>query len=161
MAASVGRPGPGRAAGPQRTPSTAMRGFGITGVDFSIECQMDRVAEAVGMDPIELRILNAYRDGDMKAHRRPTKNAALIECVQAAAEMTGWPLSERFRAMSSTRDGGGDRAAIPPTPRGEARPVPSAPVPAERPAAQGAPAPPRSAMTGAGRMSSLFATRRR
>ncbi|MEN0040883.1 MAG: molybdopterin cofactor-binding domain-containing protein, partial [Pseudomonadota bacterium] len=53
-----------------RTPSTAMRGFGITGVDFSIECHMDKVAETVGMDPIELRILNAYRDGDMKAHRR-------------------------------------------------------------------------------------------
>ncbi len=144
-----------------RTPSSAMRGFGVTGADFALEVQMDKLARLVGMDPMEFRILNAYRDGDMKAHRRPTKNAALIECVQAAAEMTGWPLSERFRAMSSTRDGGGDRAAIPPTPRGEARPVPSAPVPAERPAAQGAPAPPRSAMTGAGRMSSLFATRRR
>ena len=53
-----------------RTPATAMRGFGITGVDFAIEAHMDKVAEAVDMHPIELRILNAYRDGDMKAHRR-------------------------------------------------------------------------------------------
>jgi len=63
-----------------RTPATAMRGFGITGVDFAIEAHMDKVAEAVGMNPIDLRILNAYRDGDMKAHRRVAKNCALIEC---------------------------------------------------------------------------------
>ncbi|MEL7174859.1 MAG: molybdopterin cofactor-binding domain-containing protein, partial [Pseudomonadota bacterium] len=56
-----------------RTPATAMRGFGITGVDFAIECHMDRVAEAVGVHPVELRILNAYRDGDMKPHRRVAK----------------------------------------------------------------------------------------
>ena len=57
-----------------RTPATAMRGFGITGVDFALEVQMDKLAHAVGMDPMEFRILNAYRDGDMKAHRREAKN---------------------------------------------------------------------------------------
>ncbi|MGI9464223.1 MAG: xanthine dehydrogenase family protein molybdopterin-binding subunit, partial [Aestuariivirgaceae bacterium] len=35
-----------------RTPATAMRGFGITGVDFAIECHMDKVAETVGLNPI-------------------------------------------------------------------------------------------------------------
>ena len=75
-----------------------MRGFGITGVDFAIECHMDRVAEAVGMDPIELRILNAYRDGDMKAHRRAAKNTALVECCQVVAEKARWPLSDSCAA---------------------------------------------------------------
>jgi CO/xanthine dehydrogenase Mo-binding subunit len=98
-----------------RTPATAMRGFGITGVDFAIECQMDKVAHAVGMDPLELRILNAYRDGDMKAHRREAKNCALIECAQVAAEKAKWPLREELRRMSSLTGGGGDRAVIPPT----------------------------------------------
>jgi CO/xanthine dehydrogenase Mo-binding subunit len=28
-----------------RTPATAMRGFGMTGVDFAIEAHMDKVAE--------------------------------------------------------------------------------------------------------------------
>ena len=99
-----------------RTPSTAMRGFGITGVDFAIECQMDRVAEAVGMDPIELRILNAYRDGDMKAHRRPAKNCALIECCQVAAQKSEWRLSPAAISRSSIEGGGeGWRAEIPET----------------------------------------------
>ena len=52
-----------------RTPATAMRGFGVTGVDFALECQMDKLASLIAMDPIEFRILNAYRDGDMKAHQ--------------------------------------------------------------------------------------------
>jgi CO/xanthine dehydrogenase Mo-binding subunit len=98
-----------------RTPSTAMRGFGITGVDFSLECQMDKLATAVGMDPIEFRILNSYRDGDMKAHRRETKNSALIECCQVVAEKANWPLSSAAARASSLRDGGGARAAIPAT----------------------------------------------
>jgi CO/xanthine dehydrogenase Mo-binding subunit len=96
-----------------RTPATAMRGFGITGVDFAIECHMDKVAHELGMDPIELRILNAYRDGDMKAHRRVAKNTALIECCQVAAEKAKWQVSPTARAASSLRDGGGARAQLP------------------------------------------------
>jgi len=96
-----------------RTPATAMRGFGITGVDFAIEAHMDKVAHAVGIDPIELRILNSYRDGDMKAHRRLAKNTALIECCQVAAEKAQWALSPAARAASSLRDGGGARAEMP------------------------------------------------
>jgi CO/xanthine dehydrogenase Mo-binding subunit len=111
-----------------RTPSTAMRGFGVTAVDFAMECHADKMAHLVGMDPMEFRILNAYRDGDMKAHRREAKNTALIECVQVAAEKAKWPIGEEFRRMSSRAGGGGDRAAIPATPR-EAPVRPVEPVP--------------------------------
>ena len=169
-----------------RTPSSAMRGFGVTGADFALEVQMDKLARLVGMDPMEFRILNAYRDGDMKAHRRVTKNAALIECVQAAAELADWPIAERFRAMSSMRDGGGERAKITPTPVTDAGA--GADVPARgaggrnatprgtpssagagnaaraRPSAPAAPppaAPARTPMAGRGRMSSLLGSRRR
>lgn len=100
-----------------RCPSTAMRGFGITAVDFALEVQMDKLAHAVNMDPMEFRILNAYRDGDMKAHRRVAKNTALIECVQVAAEKARWPLSENARRQSSLAGGGeGERGQIPVTP---------------------------------------------
>lgn len=96
-----------------RTPATAMRGFGITGVDFAIEAHMDKVAEAVGMNPIELRILNAYRDGDMKAHRREAKNCALIECCQVVAEKAGVRLSADAAGRASARGGGGENARAP------------------------------------------------
>ena len=96
-----------------RTPATAMRGFGITGVDFAIESHMDVCAHEIGMNPIEYRILNAYRDGDMKAHRRLSKNTALIECCQVAAEKAGVRLSPAMLAASSLKDGGGARAELP------------------------------------------------
>ncbi|HEY8567370.1 MAG TPA: molybdopterin cofactor-binding domain-containing protein [Beijerinckiaceae bacterium] len=99
-----------------RCPSTAMRGFGVTAVDFALEVQMDKLAHAVGMDPMEFRILNAYRDGDMKPHRRVAKNTALIECVQVAAEKANWPISAEAKRQSSLQGGAGERAAIPATP---------------------------------------------
>jgi CO/xanthine dehydrogenase Mo-binding subunit len=166
-----------------RTPATAMRGFGVTAMDFALECQMDKLAHLVGMDPMEFRILNAYRDGDMKAHRREAKNTALIECVQVAAEKARWPLREEFKRASSRKDGGGARAAIPQTPAGRTEPSRAAPIsttyerpagrPPEpdwsRPAAPPPPPPPPAAPPpaaspsphGATRFSSVFGTRRR
>jgi CO/xanthine dehydrogenase Mo-binding subunit len=85
-----------------RTPSSAMRGFGVTIGDFALESQMDRVARALGMDPLRLRLINAYRDGDMRAHRKIAEGTALVEVIQKAAEMAGHELPDAYRRMSST-----------------------------------------------------------
>ncbi|WP_417411312.1 xanthine dehydrogenase family protein molybdopterin-binding subunit [Hoeflea sp.] len=84
-----------------RTPSSAMRGFGVTIADFALEVQMDKLARLIGMDPFEFRFINAYRDGDMKAHRQPTEGAALIECMQEASRVSGWPVAQKYLDMSS------------------------------------------------------------
>jgi CO/xanthine dehydrogenase Mo-binding subunit len=81
-----------------------MRGFGVTIGDFALEVQMDKLARLVGMDPLEFRILNAYRDGDMKAHGEETHGAALIETMQSAAKLAKWSLSKE--AMRATSLGG-------------------------------------------------------
>jgi xanthine dehydrogenase D subunit len=44
-------------------PCGAMRGFGTVQPCFAYESQMDRLASAVGMDPVEVRIRNALREG--------------------------------------------------------------------------------------------------
>jgi hypothetical protein len=129
------------------------------------------------MDPMEFRILNAYRDGDMKAHRREAKNTALIECVQVAAEKAKWPIREEFKRMSSRKDGGGIRAAVPLTPR-ETRTTPVAasqqrtaydrapaagrepPPPAPPPTSPPSPPRPSAPSHGATRFSSVFGRRR-
>jgi CO/xanthine dehydrogenase Mo-binding subunit len=84
-----------------RTPSSAMRGFGVTIGDFALESQMDRIARALEMDPLRLRLLNAYRDGDLKAHRKVAEGTALVEVIQKAAEMVGHELPDTYRRMSS------------------------------------------------------------
>ncbi len=86
-----------------RTPSAAMRGFGVMPASFAIEMQMDRVAKAIGMDPWQLRLKNAFRNGDMKAHRRAVWDAALVETIQAAARLSGTDLPEEYRRMSSEK----------------------------------------------------------
>jgi xanthine dehydrogenase D subunit len=45
-------------------PCGAMRGFGAVQVCFAHEAQMDRLAVALGMDPLALRELNALETGD-------------------------------------------------------------------------------------------------
>ncbi|MGH7122645.1 MAG: xanthine dehydrogenase family protein molybdopterin-binding subunit [Acetobacteraceae bacterium] len=86
-----------------RTPSSAMRGFGVTIADFALEVQMDKLARLIGLNPMEFRCINAYRDGDMKAHGQPAAGTALVECIQEASRLGDWPMAERFYAMSSTR----------------------------------------------------------
>jgi CO/xanthine dehydrogenase Mo-binding subunit len=89
-----------------RTPSSAMRGFGVTIADYALETQLDRIAEALEIDPLQLRLKNAYRDGDMKAHRKRAEGTALIEVIQRAAELVGHELPEEYRRMSSTEPRG-------------------------------------------------------
>ena len=86
-----------------RTPSSAMRGFGVTIGDFALESQMDHLARILDIDPYEIRLKNAYRDGDMKAHRKKVEGAALVEVIQAAAKQTGTVLKPEFLAMSSMK----------------------------------------------------------
>jgi CO/xanthine dehydrogenase Mo-binding subunit len=82
-------------------PASAMRGFGITMASFALETQMDEIAELVGLDPWTIRFRNAYRNGDVKPHRKVVEDATLIETMQAAAELVGHELPADLRAMTS------------------------------------------------------------
>src|SRR6186997_3095454 len=46
-------------------PCGAMRGFGAVQTCFAAEAQMDRLAAELGLDPVELRLLNALEPGDI------------------------------------------------------------------------------------------------
>ena len=43
----------------------AYRGFGTTQVTWACEVQMDMIAQKLGIDPLEIRMKNAYVDGDL------------------------------------------------------------------------------------------------
>jgi CO/xanthine dehydrogenase Mo-binding subunit len=45
-------------------PCGAMRGFGAVQTCFAAEAQMDKLAVELGIDPVELRLLNALKPGD-------------------------------------------------------------------------------------------------
>ena len=46
-------------------PCGAMRGFGAVQTCFAAEAQMDKLAAALDIDPVELRLLNALAPGDV------------------------------------------------------------------------------------------------
>ena len=57
----------GRAMYTNTPPNGAFRGFGAPQTQFAVEAHMERVAEAVGLDPVRFRELNALREGDTTA----------------------------------------------------------------------------------------------
>ena len=48
-------------------PAGAMRGFGVVQANFAAESQMDRLAEELGLEPLEIRRRNALAAGDRLA----------------------------------------------------------------------------------------------
>ncbi len=84
-----------------RTPTSAMRGFGVTMGSFAVEVQMDKIAERVGLDPWTVRFRNAIHNGDIKPHRKPAADVALVETMQAAAALVGHELPPELRTMTS------------------------------------------------------------
>jgi CO/xanthine dehydrogenase Mo-binding subunit len=78
-----------------------MRGFGVTEASFALEVQMEKIARTIGMDPWELRLRNAYRNGQMRPVRKIVEDATLVETLKAAADLVGHELSPELRAMHS------------------------------------------------------------
>jgi CO/xanthine dehydrogenase Mo-binding subunit len=84
-----------------RSPTSAMRGFGVTSVSYAAEIQMNRIAETLGIDPLELRLKNANRIGDLTANRVRLSDPSTVPVVLAAAERIGYELEPEFRQMTS------------------------------------------------------------
>ena len=55
----------GRAMATNTPPNGAFRGFGAPQTEFAAEMQVNRIAEALGSRPLELRRRWVYREGDM------------------------------------------------------------------------------------------------
>jgi xanthine dehydrogenase D subunit len=69
-------------------PCGAMRGFGVVQACFAHEGQMDKLAAACGLDPVEIRLLNAMETGDALITGQVIKNVAPVaECIRQTAAL--------------------------------------------------------------------------
>ncbi|WP_405745857.1 molybdopterin-dependent oxidoreductase [Streptomyces sp. NBC_01525] len=59
-------------------PCGAMRGFGAVQACFAYEAQMDKVARALGMDPVEFRRINAMEQGTLMPTGQPVDSPAPV-----------------------------------------------------------------------------------
>jgi CO/xanthine dehydrogenase Mo-binding subunit/aerobic-type carbon monoxide dehydrogenase small subunit (CoxS/CutS family) len=72
------------------TPSGAFRSFGAFQSEFATEAMLDVVAEKLGMDPIELRRINAMRAGAITHTQQQLGSVALVQTIDGAAEAAQW-----------------------------------------------------------------------
>ncbi|MET0144625.1 MAG: xanthine dehydrogenase subunit D [Ilumatobacteraceae bacterium] len=78
-------------------PCGAMRGFGVVQACFAHEGQMDRLAEACGLDPVEIRLRNAMSTGDVLITGQVMESVAPVaRCITetAALPMPTTPIGE-------------------------------------------------------------------
>jgi CO/xanthine dehydrogenase Mo-binding subunit len=69
-------------------PCGAMRGFGAVQSCFAAEAQMDKLAHALGIDPVELRLRNALATGDrLPTGQRIKGSLPVAEVIRRAAEL--------------------------------------------------------------------------
>jgi xanthine dehydrogenase molybdenum-binding subunit len=66
------------------------RGAGNPQITFAIEQQMDALAEELGIDPVEFRILNANKPGTVTPQGLRITTCEMRECLRRAAQEIGW-----------------------------------------------------------------------
>jgi len=108
-------------AGPYRTPNAvveglgvrtnnppcgAMRGFGAVQVCFAHEAQMDRLADACGVDRVELRLRNAMAPGDTLLTGQVIDGALPVAEVIRATAALPMPADDGAGADAISRPGG-------------------------------------------------------
>jgi xanthine dehydrogenase D subunit len=102
-------------------PCGAMRGFGAVQVCFAYESQMDKLAEALNIDPVELRIKNAIKPGHAlpfgQEMPEPAPVAELLRRVRAMPmpeekEVVGRDLRELPGGVSNVTHGEGVKRGV-------------------------------------------------
>jgi CO/xanthine dehydrogenase Mo-binding subunit len=77
-------------------PNGAFRGFGGPQAAFAAETQMNRLAEELGMDPVEIRMRNLLGEGDLLSVGTPLpKGVSLDKVVAKCAETAGWKMTKK------------------------------------------------------------------
>jgi CO/xanthine dehydrogenase Mo-binding subunit len=72
-------------------PGGAFRGFGGPQGAFAAETQMNRLAEALGMDPVEIRVRNVLQEGSLLSVGTPLPSGvSLHQVVEECARTGGW-----------------------------------------------------------------------
>src|SRR5438105_3746003 len=96
----------GRATMTNTPPNGAFRGFGAPQTQFAAEVHMDRIAEALGIDPVRIREINALRPGDTTATgQRLGKDCSALAVLREAVKRTDFKRKRRELSRSAALTG--------------------------------------------------------
>jgi 4-hydroxybenzoyl-CoA reductase alpha subunit len=82
---------------------TAFRGFGNPQVAFATECQLDELAEKIGMDPLALRLANSNCAMETTSCGAEVCGCGMTDCMVEASEHMGWEEKRATRAEGVKR----------------------------------------------------------
>jgi xanthine dehydrogenase molybdenum-binding subunit len=68
----------------------AYRGYGVTQSYYALDIQMDEAAERLGLDPAEVKLRNAVREGDLAPSGHPIVGHGLEDCIRRGMEESRW-----------------------------------------------------------------------
>lgn len=80
----------------------AFRGYGVVQSYYALDIQMDEVAGQLGMDPAELKLKNAVREGDIAPSDHPLTGHGLEDCIRRGMEETDWSTRRARAGVSRT-----------------------------------------------------------
>jgi len=80
-----------------KTMTGAMRGFGAPQVCFAYESQMDEIAHELGIDPLEIRMRNAFVEGSPSPTGQVLHSVVVKESLMQAAARSGGSRSDEKR----------------------------------------------------------------
>jgi len=87
-------------------PNGAFRGFGGPQACYAVEMQMNKLAEALDIDPVEIRMRNALQEGQATAVRTALPKGITIEKVmEECALASGWEKREQGWRKSYEKKG--------------------------------------------------------
>jgi CO/xanthine dehydrogenase Mo-binding subunit len=72
------------------TPAGAFRSFGALQTQFATESHLDICAERLGLDPFEIRRVNAMRDGAVTHTKQELDRVSLLRALDSAETACGW-----------------------------------------------------------------------
>jgi len=85
---------------------SAMRGFGMPEIHWGLEQIMDRLAEEVGMDPVEFRHINCVRTDDEIVSGMKMTPIDLDACIDKVTKAIKWDIKEEPTAPNKKRGKG-------------------------------------------------------
>ena len=88
----------------------SVRGFGNPQATFAVEQQMEEIADALGLDPMDVRLANAVESGDVTPQGMEITSCGLTECLEIVRAQSGW--DERRGRMREQHRGLGAAAFV-------------------------------------------------
>ncbi len=83
----------------------AFRGYGNPQATFAVESNLDQLAEAAGIDPLELRLINCNQPGETTPQKFRITSCGLKECLEEVRRGLGWEQHRKDKAAGGNRRG--------------------------------------------------------